>query len=69
MPYPSTPSKQATHENALPPNQGWPAHRLGGLEPFSTPLDTLCCTPMNLLLLLTPRKEIRTSQIKNNIES
>jgi hypothetical protein len=46
VPYPSTPYEQATPETALRPFQGWPAHRVGNLLPFSTPLDTPCRTPM-----------------------
>jgi hypothetical protein len=40
MPYPSTPCGWDTRETALWSFQGWPAHRVGGLRPSSTPLDT-----------------------------
>jgi hypothetical protein len=36
----STPCGQATPETALLPFRGWRARRVGGLRPFSTPLDT-----------------------------
>jgi hypothetical protein len=40
MPNPSTPSGRATPKTALRPFRGWPARRMGGLKPSSTPLDT-----------------------------
>jgi hypothetical protein len=46
MPYPSTPCDRVTHETALWPFQGWPAHRAGVLQLYSTPLDTPRRTPM-----------------------
>jgi hypothetical protein len=36
MPYPSTPYGWATPKTALRLFQGWPARRLGGLQPSST---------------------------------
>lgn len=41
MPDPSLPCGQATHDTALRPFLRWPAHRAGGLQPSSAPLDTL----------------------------
>jgi hypothetical protein len=46
MPDPSMPCWRATPETALRPFQGWPARRTGGLRLSSTPMDTLCRTPM-----------------------
>jgi len=40
MPYSFTPCGQVTPETALQPFQEWPARKTGGLQPFSTLLDT-----------------------------
>jgi hypothetical protein len=42
------PARQATRETILLPFQGWPTHKVGGLRPCSTPLDTLRRTPMEV---------------------
>jgi hypothetical protein len=40
LPYPSMPCGRATPETAFQPFRRWPAHRAGGLQSSSTPLDT-----------------------------
>jgi hypothetical protein len=52
MPDPSTPCILAAPETALSPFQEWPAQKVGGLQPSSTPLVSPRCTPMKLLLYL-----------------
>jgi hypothetical protein len=47
MPYPSLPCGRVTPETALRLFPAWPAHRVGGLQPSSTPLDTPRRTPMS----------------------
>jgi hypothetical protein len=51
IPDPFTPCGWATPEMALQPFQGRPTHRMGGLRPFSTFLDT----PRRMLWLLVAR--------------
>jgi hypothetical protein len=50
MPYPSTPCGRVTSEAALRLFQGWPAHKVDGLQPSSTSLDTPHCTPMHVMI-------------------
>jgi hypothetical protein len=52
MPYPFTPCRRATTDPALQPFQKWPTHRAGGVQPFSTPLDTLHHTPMFVIHMI-----------------
>jgi hypothetical protein len=51
MPNLSMPSGQATLEMAFWPLQGWPTHRLGGLQLSSTLFDSLRRTLMDQRLL------------------
>jgi hypothetical protein len=53
MLHPSTLCRQVTPETAIR-LQGWLAPNAGGLQPFPTPSNAPCHTPMGLSLILIP---------------
>jgi hypothetical protein len=63
MPHPSMPCRQATHEKALQPFQGWPACRARGLQVSSTLLDTPHCTPILRNVMVTTSAKMQRGPI------
>jgi hypothetical protein len=59
----SMPCGRATYETALQLFQGCPACRLGGLQPFSTPLDTPRRKPMAPITCLCDQAITSTTQV------